>query len=33
MDAVCLNLLWNAPYDIEIDAEAAFNRDREAGKI
>lgn len=33
MDAVCLNLLWNASLDIEIDAQAAFNRDYAAGKI
>lgn len=33
MDAVCLNLLWNAPLDMEIEARTAFNRDYEAGKI
>ena len=33
MDAVCLNLLWNAPLDIEIDSQAVFNRDCAAGKI
>ena len=33
VDAVCLNLLWNASLDIEIDAQAAFNRDYAAGKI
>ena len=33
MDAVCLNLLWNASLDIEIDAQTAFNRDYAAGKI
>ena len=33
MDAVCLNLLWNASLDIEIDAQSAFNRDYAAGKI
>jgi hypothetical protein len=33
MDVVCLNLLWNASLDIEIDAQAAFNRDYAAGKI
>ena len=32
-DAVGLNLLWNASLDIEIDAQAAFNRDYAAGKI
>lgn len=33
MDAVCLNLLWNAPLDIEIDSQTVFNRDYAAGKI
>ena len=33
IDAVCLNLLWNAPLDIEIDSQTAFNRDYAAGKI
>jgi hypothetical protein len=33
MDAVCLNLLWNASLDMEIESTAAFNRDKAAGKI
>ena len=33
IDAVCLKLLWNAPLDIEIDSQTAFNRDYAAGKI
>ena len=33
MDSVCLNLLWNAPLDMEIDSQAIFNRDYAAGKI
>jgi len=33
VDAVCLNQLWSASLDIEIDAQAAFNRDYAAGKI
>lgn len=33
MDAVCLNLLWNASLDIEIDSQTVFNRDYAAGKI
>lgn len=33
MDAVCLNLLWNASLDMEIESTAAFNRDKVAGKI
>ena len=33
MDAVCLNLLWNASLDMEIESTAAFNRDEAAGKI
>ena len=33
MDAVCLNLLWNASLDMEIESTAAFNRDEAAGRI
>ena len=33
MDAVCLNLLWNASLDMEIESTAAFNRDKAAGRI
>lgn len=33
MDAVCLNLLWNASLDMEIESTAVFNRDKAAGKI
>ena len=33
MDAVCLNLLWNAPLDIELDSQTVLNRDYAAGKI
>ena len=33
MDAVCLNLLWNASLDLEIECTAAFNRDKAAGRI